>query len=277
MGKNKRFTRAIAFLIAVVMFVSLSPLDIVAESVSQSGDNAVIVENIGETDGIDASSYDSSEEVEIENDTETDGEQSSDIGVDKTASETEPDASAIEGDGENAEQSDNTEAEVTDSSESETDTPSEDVSSDENGENVSAENGETEPATDDATGDTSANEDVSSDEPAEGAEADTVVTDNITLYSSYSNVTLKGELPVDGSVTAEKHSDAASVEKNFIKGLKNLFGIRSSDPAGADLASYDITIYDGTNTLWQPEDGKTVEVTIYDESFESVPFVNVYH
>jgi hypothetical protein len=257
MKQTSGITRMLAFFISVVMIVSLMPLDIIAETIDTEDPGIIDFvtpreEETGSEEIPDSGDYTPSDE---------------DVGA---AEQSEGSDKATDAAAEEV-------AEATESSDA--------VSSEENTASESSDNSEVPassentdlPAADDSTGDTSANEDVSSDEPAEGAEADAVVTDNITLYSSYSNVTLKGELPVDGSVTAEKHIDAASVEKNFIKGLKNLFGIRSSDPAGADLASYDITIYDGNNTLWQPEEGKKVEVTIYDESFESVPFVNVYH
>ncbi|MBQ6052344.1 MAG: InlB B-repeat-containing protein, partial [Clostridia bacterium] len=335
MKTTSRINRILALFIAVVMTVSLMPLEIVAETVdsetlgisesetlreeengsdilSDLEDETVPVEetsSVTETatdtetvpDGNAAPEDETASENEASTDGETvvedetsvdetilDGETVTDVetvvedetSVDETAADTEtvPDGNAAPEDKTAVDETvveDETSVDET-ILDGETVTDVETVVEDET--SVDGTAADTETVTDgDAAIEDETVSDVETEVPAENGESESVVTDNITLYSALSNVSLKGELPVDGSVSAEKHIGAGAVENKLLKGIKNLFGIRSSDSVGADLASYDITIYDGSNTLWQPEDGKTVEVTIYDESFESVPFVNVYH
>ena len=91
------------------------------------------------------------------------------------------------------------------------------------------------------------------------------------------NVSINGFLPVGGSVTAVKQG--AAKPQMVFKSVNRAASTQSTTSAPAAnekvLASYDITILDGSGKSWQPE--KPVTVTITDDSFGDGKTLQIYH
>ena len=104
-----------------------------------------------------------------------------------------------------------------------------------------------------------------------------IKTEKQTMPAQGGDVSINGFLPVGGSVTAVKQG--AAKPQMVFKSVNRAASTQSTTSAPAAnekvLASYDITILDGSGKSWQPE--KPVTVTIKDDSFGDGKTLQIYH